>query len=128
MAGQARQASFAGEDFRKPGKYHLSVESYLGGLLACPVVVLPRLTGKDQQACDLYQACQISTALGMSCIEQDTPWSGSASKPPRQSSTTPSRLPVTLNSLVKIFTGKTGSPSLTRYFCAAWVRAWVRAL
>ena len=43
-----------------------------------------------------------------------------ASKPPRQSSTAPFCLPVT-HSLMKIFTGKTGLPSVARYFSESLV-------
>ena len=42
------------------------------------------------------------------------------SKPPMQSSTALFRLPVT-HSLMKIFTGKTGLPSLARYFAGSFV-------
>ena len=50
-----------------------------------------------------------------------------ASTPPRQSSTAPFRLPVT-HSLMKIFTGKTGLPSLARYFSGSLVQHGLLAI
>ena len=48
MLGQARQASFAGEDWLKTGKRNGPLESCLVGLLAGLVVILPHLTGTTQ--------------------------------------------------------------------------------
>ena len=55
MAGQARQASFAGEDLQKTGKRNGLVECYLGVSLADPVVVFQPLTGVGRARCNSYQ-------------------------------------------------------------------------
>ena len=66
MAGQARQVSVAGEDLQKTGKRNSSLESYLGGLLAGPVVVFQRLTAAGLAR---YDSCQDVYSPGNPAID-----------------------------------------------------------
>ena len=76
---------------------------------------------------NLYQACQISTTLGMGCIDQGPLWSDlelllQCQLASRRGKILLRHFVCRSHSLMKIFTGKAGLPSLARYFSGSLVQ------
>ena len=134
VAGQARQVSFAREDFHKtichrqtkwcrralPGRLasgHCSSNSKPDQSGPCSIQLIPRAV-LIWQACYRPQACQTDTHLALGCIDRS---GRSGAAKPLQGQLT-SRRPIAFAGLPTIFIGKTDLPNLARHFSGSFVQ------